>query len=120
MSFYVSQPAGKLRLGIYDATASNGGPGSLIAQSDEIFPVAMGWNTVTLATPVALAVGSYWLAYSPSDSGLGYRVCQDQTGTYLAAPALAYGPMPSPFPTQNITGSGVYHWSFYATVVTSG
>ena len=44
LSFYVSTPAGQLRLGIYDATGPNGAPGAKKTEINEITPVA-GWNT---------------------------------------------------------------------------
>src|SRR5262249_31626071 len=47
MSFYVTTAAGKLRLGLYDATGPGGGPGSKLAETAEITPVA-GWNTANV------------------------------------------------------------------------
>ena len=62
LSFYVNAAAGNLRLGIYDATGPNGGPGALKAQTNAFAPV-VGWNTQSVITPVLLPAGAYWLAY---------------------------------------------------------
>src|SRR5262249_20172478 len=44
LSFYVKTAAGSLRLGIYDATGPNGGPGNLLAQTAAFTP-GSGWET---------------------------------------------------------------------------
>src|SRR5262249_22004526 len=71
LSFYVKKAQGNLRLGIYDATGPNGGPGKLQAQTDAFAPVA-GWNTRKVTSPVALPAGKYWLAYFPSSNVLSF------------------------------------------------
>jgi hypothetical protein len=109
LSFYVRQVAGQLRLGVYDATGANGGPGQLKAQTDAFTPVA-GWNTRTV-TPVTLPAGSYWLAYFPSSSDLHFA--NGGGGTFDYAD-LGFGAMPAAFPP--ITDNGAAHWSFYATL----
>ena len=72
LSFYVTAAAGKLRLGIYDATGPSGGPGNLLAQTTSTNVTTTGWNTINVTTPVALAAGTYWLAYTPNNGGLGF------------------------------------------------
>jgi hypothetical protein len=110
LSFYVTQAAGLLRLGIYDATGPNGGPGQKRAETAEMTPV-VGFNTVKVVTPVALTAGTYWLAYAPSDNNLHFVRTDGGSIAYYSQP---YGAMPAVFsttPTNMAT-----HWSFYATL----
>jgi hypothetical protein len=111
LSFYVTQAAGSLRLGIYDATGPNGGPGALLAQTNAFVPV-VGWNTAPVITPVHLAAGTYWLAYVPSDNNLHFRV--DRTSGTLEWFPFTFGAMPAAFSTTPTIETG--HWSFYATL----
>jgi hypothetical protein len=114
MSFYVATAAGKLRLGIYDATGPSGGPGAKKAETAEITPIT-GWNTVNVTTPVSLTAGTYWLAYLPSDNNLHFRV--DGTGVAKAY-GYTYAAMPATFSTSPTTYTA--HWSLYASLVTGG
>ena len=110
LSFYVTTAAGKLRLGVYDSSGSNGGPGAKIAETTELTPVS-GWNTAAVTSPVSLAAGSYWLAYLPSSSTLGFRVGGSGAARYFS---YAYGAMPTTFSPSH--SSEAVHWSFYATL----
>jgi hypothetical protein len=112
LSFYVVNAAGKLRLGFYDATGPNAGPGVLLAAASEITPVA-GWNTVTVTSPVE-PVGTYWLAYFPSDNALSFKVDRSGAGTQKMF-SLPYGPMPATFSTA--PSGSASQWSFYATMI---
>ena len=109
LSFYVTTASGDLRLGIYDATGPGGGPGAKRAETNSLTPVA-GWNTVNVITPVLLPAGTYWLAYMPSSSNLGFKMEPTGSAKWYAYP---YGPMPATFSTAPT--SGPYHWSLYAT-----
>src|SRR3989344_9553336 len=73
LSFYVTTAGGNLRLGIYDATGPGGGPGTKMAETNSFTPIT-GWNTANVVTPVSLTVGTYWLAYLPSSSSLGFKI----------------------------------------------
>jgi Protein of unknown function (DUF4038)/Putative collagen-binding domain of a collagenase len=110
LSFYVTNSAGSLILGLYDATGTGGGPGKLLATTAS-FATVSGWNTQPVSATV-LAAGTYWLAYTPSSNSLAF----DKTsgGQYFAA-AKAFGAMPSTFPLAGAS-SDVVHWSFYGTV----
>ena len=112
LTFYVDVAAGKLRLGLYDATGPNGGPGALKAETAEVVAVA-GWMAVPVQTPVLLPAGNYWLAYAPELNGLGFHKAGDGTGK-LAYYTRAYGPLPATFSTTPTTENE--HWSFYATL----
>lgn len=111
LSFYVTQAAGNLRLGIYDD--ANGNPGTLVAKTDEFIPV-VGWNTQSVQTPVLLPPGSYWLAFLPESDDLhvlsGWPGLSQETGRYYGYP---YGEMPLTFSSS--AGSGEFQFSFYAT-----
>ena len=110
MSFYVTNAAGRLRLGVYDASGPGGGPGNKIAETAEIRPVN-GWNTGT-TPPTVLPAGSYWLAYFPSRNSLAFvKNLDGAEGRYYSLP---YGPLPSTFSTN--PSSTQSHWSFYATL----
>ena len=113
LSFYVTQAAGKLRMGVYDATGPGGGPGALKAQTAEITPV-VGWNTAAVVTQVSLPPGNYWLAYLPSDNNLHFRV-ERSTGA-TAYYGFTYGSLPSTFSASPIDIVG--NWSLVATLKT--
>ena len=112
LSFYVTQAAGKLRLGVYDATGPNGGPGAKQAETAELTPT-VGWNTAAVTRPVTLAAGKYWLTYLPSSNDLHFRRGGDHSGENAWYP-YAYGPLPATFSRSPTVSSD--HWSFYATL----
>ena len=100
-----------MRLGIYDATGPNGGPGVLKAQTAAFTPV-LGWNTRVVTTPVSIPAGKYWLAYFPSSNNLQFPV-ERSYGSFKGA-YLRFGPMPATFPKVGLQGTT--HWSFYGTL----
>jgi chitodextrinase len=112
LSFYVRTTGGNLRLGVYDATGPNGGPGALLARTPELTPIA-GWNTSNVTTPVSLPAGTYWLAYFPQSNNLGFQ--NEFTGQEYHY-SLTYGPLPATFSTAPSGGGD--QWSFYATLNT--
>ena len=114
LSFYVTTPAGNLRLGVYDDTGPNGGPGKLKAQTNNITPVA-GWNTANVATPISLTAGTYWLAYLGSSNNLGFKA--EKTGGTSKGYSFTFGAMPATFSTT--PSSSGWYWSFYATLNTT-
>jgi hypothetical protein len=114
LSFYVTTASGSLRLGVYDASGPGGGPGTKLAETASFIPVS-GWNTANVLTPVTLSGGTYWLAYLPSSSSLGFRVGTGGTAKHFS---YAFGPMPQTFSTTPTTE--FVHWSLYATLNTSG
>jgi hypothetical protein len=111
LSFYVTAASGNLILGIYDATGPSGGPGALKASTKSFAPTK-GWNTAKVVTPVALAAGSYWLAYLPSSNSLGF-VKTNVTGNCKYY-SLTFGSLPSKFSTSPASCNPTI-WSFYAT-----
>jgi hypothetical protein len=111
LHFYVAQAAGKLRLGIYDATGPANGPGAKKAETAEFDP-AVGWQAVDVLAPVALPAGKYWLAYAPSSSDLHFN--RDGNAGSIAYYPLEYGAMPATFSETPTTATD--HWSFYATL----
>lgn len=114
MSMYITNVAGFLQLGIYDATGPNGGPGNKVAMTPAFTPV-VGWNTANVQVPVLLNSGTYWLAYLPSDGGLAFT--KDAGGSAAVSYGINYtfnGDMPSPFGTP--TGMWNTDWSVYATL----
>src|SRR5262249_37326289 len=112
LSFYVATAAGALRLGLYDASGPNGGPGAKKAETAELTPV-VGWNTAHVAPPAQPPAGNYWLAYAPSDNGLHFRNSGGASGT-IAYYTFPYGAMPDTFSTTPTTTTE--HWSFYGTL----
>jgi hypothetical protein len=115
LSFYVTHAAGRLRMGIYDATGPGEGPGRLMAQTSSLTP-SVGWNTADVVTPVSLPPGNYWLTYLPSSNNLSF-VKQNVSGN-CEYHSFNYGPMPSSFSASpsNCTPTT---WSFYATLTAS-
>ncbi len=115
LSFYVTNAAGSLRLGVYDATGPSGGPGQKIAETNQFTPIN-GWNTANVTNSVSLPAGTYWLAYLPSDNNLAFLKITNGTGGRFYS--YTYGPLPQTFSTTtSVTGS---NWSFYATLVSPG
>jgi hypothetical protein len=114
LSFYVLYPAGKLRLGLYDATGPGGGPGTKKAETAEFTPVH-GWNTASVLVPVTLPAGPYWLAYLTNDNRLGFFIAN--TTGLAKYYGFRYGQMPAKFATSTSTCDPC-HWSFYASVET--
>jgi hypothetical protein len=116
LSFYVTEAAGDLTLGIYDATGPRGGPGKLLAVTRS-FATAAGWNTANVETPVPLAAGNYWLAYLPSSGNLSF-LKQNNSGSCLYKEQRYSAGMPASFgtSTSNCTPTT---WSFYATLTSS-
>jgi hypothetical protein len=110
MSFYIAAAAGKLRLGVYDATGPGGGPGAKVAETPELVPV-VGWNTASVTAPVSLVAGTYYLAYLTDDNSLHFRVDASGAARFYS---YAYGPLPVLFSTT--PQSGTFHWSLYATL----
>jgi hypothetical protein len=112
-SFYVTRSAGQLRLGIYDASGPDGGPGIKMGETTAFNPV-VGWNTRSVSTPVLLAAGTYWLAYFPSGNTLAFRKQSTGSARYYSR---TFGAMPTTFSTSP-TAEEV-HWSLYATLTQS-
>jgi hypothetical protein len=113
LSFYVRSASGKLRMGVYDNSGPNGGPGKKVAETNEIVPV-VGWNTANVVVQKSLPIGNYWLAYLPQKNALGF---QNGYGGAEVHFAYTYGALPSVFSTA--PSKGGTHWSFYATLNTS-
>jgi glucose/arabinose dehydrogenase/PKD repeat protein len=111
LSFYVTAAAGSLRLGLYDSTGPGGGPGAKRAETNAFTPV-VGWNTISVITPVALSPGTYWLAYLPHSNALSFRA--NRSIGQFRYYAYQFGPMPATFSTT--PSGGVTHWSFYGTL----
>ena len=117
LSFYVTAAAGNLVLGIYDSV--NGAPGQLLASTGAFTPI-VGWNTQPTTKPVALAAGTYWLAYAPSDSRLSFVIGSGSgfSGKWVGGAQTFSASMPSNFvPTQYSQTGG---WSLYATLFPGG
>ena len=113
LSLYVGNAAGNVRLGIYDDTGPNGGPGAKKAETNDV-PATAGWMTVPVITPVVLPAGTYWLAYAVSDGGLSTKKAGDGTGNLATMQQPYGGPLPDPFSTTPNTDTD--HWSLYATL----
>ncbi len=111
MSFYATSAAGQLRLGLYDASGANGNPGKKIAETAAFAPVS-GWNTRSVAVQATLAAGKYWLAYLPSNDGLGFVNGAGPGAVWYAYP---FGTMPTTFAAT--VASGGVQWSMYATLL---
>jgi uncharacterized protein with FMN-binding domain len=117
LSLYVPTAAGKVRLGIYDASGSGGNPGAKLVETAEFTPTT-GWNTVPVASPATLSPGNYWIAYFPSSDNLHFRK-HGSAGTYISY-AQTYGALPQSLVSSTSNGSGTDHWSFYASFLAAG
>src|SRR6516162_9880681 len=85
LSFYVKAAAGKLVLGIYDATGPNGGPGKLLAQTAEFTPGANKWNTKTTTTHPMCAGRLERRADPPIPGVVRLHPCRQYRQPYTAA-----------------------------------
>ena len=65
--------------------------------------------------PVALASGTYWLAYFPSDSGLSFLFAN--TGQWYADPKTFSGSLPNAFAPGAVSAG---NWSLYASLAPGG
>jgi hypothetical protein len=110
LSFYVTSAAGNLRLGIFDASGANGGPGKKLAETPEFAPT-VGWNTTNVLSSVSLPAASYWIVYFTSSNDLHFRRAGSGSFVYSSS---TYGALPSAFPSSPRSGND--HWSFYATL----
>jgi hypothetical protein len=104
----------RIRVGLYSDRSNY--PGSLVAGNDEWTVGATGWKTVTLATPVYLSAGNYWI-------GLLVEKTPAQIVTFKATigvgtqiyKATSYSSLPSTFDVGASTSS--YSDSLYFTYV---
>ena len=112
LSFYVTNPAGQLYLGIYD-TDANGEPQNLKA-STAVFTPTTGWNTQPVAGSVTLPAGKYWIAYHASSDNLGFR--------FGAGESVVLQRRVRALPGTFAAGANQYgdHWSLYGTFATVG
>ena len=110
LSLYVVTAAGNLRLGIYDATGSGGGPGNLLSQTSSVVPTT-SWNTVPVS-PTALSAGTYWLAFL-SDSNSLVTMATTGSGSYRYY-THSFGSLSNTL--SNPSGDGSGHYSLYATL----
>ena len=110
LSFYVTKAEGELRLGVFDSTGPNGGPGVKKAETVAFTP-RVGWNTQSVTAPVLLPAGTYWLAFLPSSSKLTFR---RQFSGEARSYRSAFGPLPATFSRSPKVESG--RWSLYATL----
>ena len=113
LSFYASAAGGQLRLGVYDATGTGGGPGKLIAETAAFTP-AGGWNTRAVQVQASVPVGAVWLAYLPSSDTLAFPKRSIGNGSRLYT--RTFGPLPATFGAASSSPS---QWSFYATLSTT-
>lgn len=106
LALNVASPAGgRATLGLY--TDLNGHPNSLVAGLPSQGLVA-GWNTVTLAAPVSLTPGTFWLVASFDSNGTTIPI----TGSPMP---FGFGfTLPATFPP--IQGTIAGHAAFTATV----
>jgi hypothetical protein len=110
ISVYIASPSGKLRLGVYDSTGPNGGPGAKKAETAEITPTS-SWNSANVTSPANLAAGNYWLAFLTNDNKLGLKMERNGSAAWYQ---YGYNTMPDSFSQTPTTGN--YHWSIYATL----
>lgn len=90
----VATPAGNIMTALY--ADAGGSPGALLAYSNSTAAV-LGWNDLTLNTPVSVTGGTtYWLGFNNDDNNLDtYR---DPNGTHYYVSAT-FGSFPDPFGT---------------------
>jgi len=100
----VAAPAGNIMTAIY--ADSSGNPGALLASSNSTAAV-LGWNNLTLNTPVSVTGGTtYWLGFNNDDDNVDtYR---DSNGTHVYV-TQTYGSFTNPFGTPEGTRPFTQH-----------
>jgi hypothetical protein len=81
MTFYVTEAAGWLKLGVYDASGAGGGPGKLVGGTSAFTPHT-GWNTVRVAYLVLMTPGVYWIVHWPSSNELAFAKTMSTGAAY--------------------------------------
>lgn len=107
LSFGVVNPAGQLRLSLYDSA------GNLLAQTAAFTPVA-GINTQPVISSSLINAGTQvYPAYNPSSNGLSFPVFRGPGVTYRAR-QWPFGPAPAKLPAA--TETNTVRWCLYATL----
>ena len=115
MSFYVAVAAGKLKLGVYDASGKGGTPGKLVGGTG-LFVPHTGWNTVNVGYKVRMDPGVYWVAYWPSSNDLVLAKAGSGISYYYR---LTFNWLfPKIFDLTHATRERA-NWSLYATLTAS-
>jgi hypothetical protein len=112
LNLYVTAAAGNLRVGIYDASGPDGGPGAKLAETAEL-AVTEGWNRAPISAPLTLAPGSYWLAFHASSDDMHNVVLRSGPSHHVYV-AREYGELPASFPSDPIAEDGL--WTLSGTV----
>lgn len=98
LSIYVEEPAGSIRLGIYDATGEGGAPGKLLAETP-LFTAGVGWNHQPIPARLSLPAGDYWLAHQATSGSTKARK-STTAGSYHSTSNL--GSMPATWPKTTV------------------
>lgn len=115
ISLHVITAAGNIRLAIYDATGTSGGPGALKAQTASTAATGPNiWNIVPVVTPVLLSAANYWLAVQQSSASLVTKA-QFSGASSANQNSFAYATFPSTF-TIHSTASN--QWSISGQLTT--
>jgi hypothetical protein len=119
ISLNVTAARGFLRMALYDDTGPSSGPGALIAEMDGgAIQSVLGWNTRSLATPVAVNPGNYFLVLFTDATSLDITFNNPNPSGGLAyfgtSGAIPFAPAPNPFPAVSISHWNA-SWSFYGT-----
>jgi hypothetical protein len=115
LSFWVTNAAGQLILGIYTSGPNNNcAGGTLQAQTAAFTPKKNSWNTAAPNSSVTLSPGNYCLAYMPSNKNLSFlKGMTSGIGDYWYP--YNFGSMPETF-SSSPSGPDGFHWSLYATL----
>ncbi len=116
----VVTPAGNLRAALYDATGSSGHPGALIAAMAGPLVAGVGLNTLSLASPILVSPGNYWLVLFSDNAALtiDFTTGGGLTVLYGNSGGITFGASLNPFPSVTVN-SWSASWCLYATFATS-
>jgi hypothetical protein len=115
-SIYLDAVDGKITFGLYDATGPVGNPGNLLTSTPPVTPTTPGWYTLTLAAPIFIPAGNYYLAFLTNSNLMTFRT-QTVTGSFSYV-GVPFGPLPASFPFTTLGGTG--DWSFYGSITVGG
>lgn len=108
LGILLTQIGTQLKMALYADNGSNR-PGALLGQTGNHTPSAIGWQTITLVSPVAITSGTkYWIMWVSQNNTdkVGYNSTGGLTAVYSA---IVYGSaFPDPAGTADGTGAHKY------------
>jgi hypothetical protein len=111
-TFYANT-TGNALAGIY--TDNGGAPDVLVGQTAWTAVSATGITTISLAAPVNISAGSYWLVFL-ANAGIATADSAVGSSVYITGPVNPTGPLLTPFSANGTSGSTPFCLQLYANL----